>query len=126
MSAWIRIPDRIIVDVRIPIPGLRALCPGRDDGIRLGESPNRRIEPARAVKIKPKLGLFPLTSELVVRAERAGGVARFTEGFVQRGGGLDSACIGGDRRTAEMVAEQVGQCPTRADGDSGCPCEVHS
>jgi len=59
-----------------------------------------------------------LAGEFVVRAERAGGVARLAEGFVERGGGLDSARVGRDRGTAEMVTEQVGQCPTRADGET--------
>ena len=85
-----------------------------------------RVKPACAVKIKPKLRLFPLTGEFVVRAEIAGGVARLAEGFVQRGGGLDSARVRGDRRTAEtcpersrrMVSEQKTQRPVRADGES--------
>jgi len=62
-----------------------------------------------------------LPREFVVRAERAGGVARLAEGFVptgcfaiQRGGGLDSARVRCHRRTAEMVSEQVGQRPVRA------------
>ena len=92
--------------------------PGRDNGIRRCEPANRRIEPARAVEIKPKLGLFPLTGKLVVRAERAGGEARLAEGFVQRGGGLDSARVRCHRRTAEVVAEQVRQRPVRADGET--------
>ena len=62
--------------------------------------------------------------KLVVRAERAGGEARLAEGFVERGGGLDSARIGGDRRTAEMVTEQVGQRPVRADGETCCARKV--
>ena len=37
MPAWIRIPDRIIVDIRIPIQPLNA---GRDNRIRLGEASN--------------------------------------------------------------------------------------
>ena len=77
-----------------------------------------RVKPACAVKIKPKLRLFPLTGKLVIRAEIAGGVARLAEGFVQRGGGLDSARVRGDRRTAEMVSEQKTQRPVRADGES--------
>ena len=82
------------------------------------------VVPASPVKIKPKFGLFPLTGELVVRAERAGGIARLAEGFVERGGGLDSAGVRRNRRTAEMVAEQVGQRPVRADGETRRAREV--
>ena len=62
--------------------------------------------------------------KLVVRAEIAGGVARLAEGFVQRGGGLDSAGIGGDTAAAEVVTEQVGQRPVRADGETRRAREV--
>jgi hypothetical protein len=120
----IRIPDRIIIHIRVPIPGLRTLRPGRDNGVGRSEPANRRVKPASAVKIQPKLGLFPLTRKFVVRAERAGGVARLAEGFVQRGGGLDSAGVRGHRRTAEVVSEQVGQRPVRADGETRRAREV--
>jgi hypothetical protein len=65
-----------------------------------------------------------LTGELVVRAERAGSIPRLAEGFVERGGGLDSARVRRNRRTAEVVSEQVGQRPVRADGESGRAREV--
>jgi len=87
------------------------LCLRRDNGVGRSESANRRVKPARAVKIKPKLGLFPLTCKFVVRAEIAGGETRLAEGFVERGGGLDSARVGGDTATAKMVSEQVGYSP---------------
>jgi len=114
MPRRIRVPDRVIIHIRIPIPRLRALRLCRNNGVGRSESANRRVKPARAVKIKPKLGLFPLTCKFVVRAEIAGGETRLAEGFVERGGGLDSAGVGGDRRTAEMVSEQEGQRPIRA------------
>jgi len=97
MPRRVIVPDRIIIHIRVPIPRLRALRLCRDNGVGRKESPQRAIVPARAIKIKPKLGLFPLTGELVVRAERAGGEARLAEGFVERGGGLDSARAGRDR-----------------------------
>jgi hypothetical protein len=37
---------------------------------------------------------------------------------VQRGGGLDSVRVRGDGRTADVVTEQVGQRPVRADGET--------
>jgi hypothetical protein len=61
---------------------------------------------------------------MVVRAEVAESIPRLAEGFVERGGGLDSIGIGRDRRTAEMIAEQITQRPTRADGESGLAREV--
>ena len=100
------------------------MCLRRDNGVGRSESANRRVKPARAVKIKPKLGLFPLTCKFVVRAEIAGGETRLAEGFVERGGGLDSAGIGGDTAAAEVVTEQVGQRPVRADGESRRAREV--
>jgi hypothetical protein len=38
MPAGVRIPERIVVNVRIPVPGLGALALQGDDGIRLGEA----------------------------------------------------------------------------------------
>jgi hypothetical protein len=104
---------------------------GRNHRIRRSEPAQRAIVPARAVEIQSEAGFLSLTGELVVRTERAGRVARLTEGFVltgcfaiQRGGGLDSARVGRDRRTAEVVTEQVGQRPIRADGESGRTREI--
>jgi len=118
MPCRIRVPDRIIIHIRVPIPRLRALRSSGDNGVGRSEPANRRVKPARAVKIKPKLGLFPLTGELVVRAEIAGGEARLTEGFVERGGGLDSARIGGDRGTPKMIREQIGESSPSPHGES--------
>jgi len=97
---------------------------GRNHRIRRNESSQRAIVPARAVKIKPKLRLFPLTGELVVRAEIAGGEARLPKRLVERGRSLDSAGIGGDTAAAEVVTEQVGQRPVRADGETRRAREV--
>jgi hypothetical protein len=122
MTRWIIIYDRIIIHIRVPIPRLCALRPGRDDGVGGGETSQRGVHPARFEIINSERGLFSLTGELVVRAEIAESIPCFSKRLVQRGRGLDSARVRGDGRTAEVVTEQVGECPARADGDSGRNC----
>jgi hypothetical protein len=51
---------------------------------------------------------------MVVRAEIAQSIPRLAEGFVERGGSLDSIGIGRDRGTAEMIAQEEAECPVRA------------
>ena len=114
MPRRIRIPDRVIIDERVPIPGLRALRGGGDDGVGGGETSQRGVHPARVEEVDSEAGFFALTCELVVRAQVAESIPRLTEGFVERGSGLGSIGIGRDRRTAEVVAEQEAQCPARA------------
>ena len=97
MPRRVRIPDRVIIHVRVPIPGLRALRPRGDDGIGLCESAQRRIEPARLEEIDSETGFLPLTCKFVVGVQIAEGKSCFAEGFVERGGGLDSARAGRDR-----------------------------
>ena len=123
VSRRVIVPDRIIIHIRVPVPRLDSLR-GRNHRIRRKESPQRAVVPARIEEVDSQRGLLSLTCKLVVRAERAGGEARLAEGFVQRGGGLDSAGVGGHRRTAEMVSEQVGQRPIRADGETRRAREV--
>jgi hypothetical protein len=82
------------------------------------------VVPARVEIINSERGLLTLPCKMVVRAEVAESIARLAEGFVERGGSLDPIGIGRDRGTAEVVTEQVGQRPTRADGDSGRAREV--
>ena len=117
VSRRVIVPDRIIIHIRVPVPRLDSLR-GRNHRIRRKESPQRAVVPARIEEVDSQRGLLSLTCKLVVRAERAGGEARLAEGFVQRGGVLDSIRVGGDTAAAEVVAEQVGQCPTRADGET--------
>ena len=43
MPTRIRIPERIVVNVGIPVPGLDALGLQGDDGVRLGEAAKIRV-----------------------------------------------------------------------------------
>jgi hypothetical protein len=61
---------------------------------------------------------------VVVRAEVAVSIPRLTEGFVEGGGGLESVRVRGDRGTADVIAEEEGQSPTRADGEASTVVKV--
>ena len=93
--------------------------PGGNNGIGGEETSQRAVVPACVEEINSEVGFLSLARKFVVRAEVAESIPRLTEGFVERGSGLDSVRVRGDGRTAEMVTEQVGQCPARADSDSG-------
>ena len=108
MPRRIRIPDRVIIDERVPIPGLRALRGGGDDGVGGGETSQRGVHPARVEEVDSEAGFFALTCELVVRAQVAESIPRLTEGFIERGGGLGSVRVRGDGGTAEVVGEEEG------------------
>jgi hypothetical protein len=43
MPRRIRVPDRIVVDIRVPVPGLHTLRLERHDGVRLDESAQRAV-----------------------------------------------------------------------------------
>ena len=125
MSCRVVIPDRVIIDKRVPIPGLRALRGRGDDAVRREETSQRGVKPARLEEVNPsQRGLFPLSRKLVVGIETSESIPRLTKGFVQSGGGLDSVRVRGDGGTAEMVSEQEAESPARADGETSCPCEV--
>jgi hypothetical protein len=117
MPGRIRIPDRIIIDKRIPVPRLRALTPGRHNRVGLREAAQRGVEPARVEEVNAETGLLALTGELVVRAEIAERVTRLAKGFVERGGGLGAVRVRGDGGTADVVAEQIREGSVGADGD---------
>ena len=124
MPGQVYIPDGIIIDKRVPIPGLRALRPGRDNGVGGGETSQRGVHPAGVEEVDSEAGFLALTGELVVRAEIAESIPCFSKRFIKRGGGLGAVGVGRDRETAEMVSEQEAQRPARANGESRGPCEV--
>ena len=51
MSAWINVINRRVIDVRVPI---LPLYPARNDAIRAGEPPQRRIVHPCIVEHQPK------------------------------------------------------------------------
>ena len=70
MPRRIRIPDGIIIDKRVPIPGLRPLRGSGDDRIGRHETSQRGVKPARLEEVNPsQRGLFPLSRKLVVGGE---------------------------------------------------------
>ena len=102
MSRRIRIPDGVIIDKRVPIPGLRPLRPGRANGVGGGETSQRGVHPARVEEVDSETGFFALSGALtgsfakfVVRAEIAVStltgcfaIPRLTEGFVPSASGM--------------------------------------
>jgi hypothetical protein len=96
-----------------------------------GKITTKLTHPARVEEVDSEAGLLALAGEVVVRAEIAVSIPRLTEGFVPTGcfaieglRGLESVRVRGEGGTAEVVGEEEGECPVRADGDSGCPCEL--
>jgi hypothetical protein len=121
MPRRIVIPDRIIIHKTVSIPCLCPLRPGRDNAIRLGKAVKITVVPARVEIVNSKFRFITLPCKMVVRAEIAVSIPRLTEGFVERGGGLDSVRVRVDGGTAEVVGEEEGESPVRAAprGDSG-------
>ena len=88
------------------------------------ETSERGVKPARVEEINAEAGFFMLTREVIVRAEIAESIPRFSKGFVKRGGGLCAVRVRGDTGTAEVVREQEAQRPIRADGETRGTSEV--
>ena len=107
MPGRIRISDGIIIDKRVPIPGLRALRPGGDKGVGGGETSQRGVHPASVEEVDSEAGLLALTGEFVVRAEIAESVPRLTKGFVESGGGLCAADVGVPEAVERVVGEDL-------------------
>ena len=81
MSCWIRVAQRIVQDVCVPIQRLR-VPRLRHDGVRLDEAAHDGIIPPAVVKVQIGVVLDPLAGEAVVRVERAILVAVDAEGHV--------------------------------------------
>jgi len=56
MSCGIFVPQWIVIDIRIPIPRLRALALLGDQAVGLGEAAQCRVVPAGVVKVQAKVG----------------------------------------------------------------------
>jgi hypothetical protein len=81
MSRRVVISDRIIIDKRVPIPGLRPLRGGGDNGIELGKAVKIRIIPACVEEVNSEAGFLALTREFVLCAQVAERVALFRRFF---------------------------------------------
>lgn len=96
MPRRIRIADGIIIDKRVPIPGLRPLRGGGDDRVGLEEASQRAVVPTRLEEVNAEAGFLALSRKFVVRVEIAVSIPRFAKGFVERGGGLCAVRVRGD------------------------------
>ena len=66
MPRGIVVPYRIVVDIRIPIPRLRALALFGDQAVGLGEPPQGRVVPPRVVKVQADGTLFSLAERYLL------------------------------------------------------------
>ena len=64
MPRRVRIPDRIIVGICEPVPGLHPLRLERYHRIRLDESAQSTVVPASPIIEQPQCGQFPLPGEV--------------------------------------------------------------
>ena len=112
MPAGIRIPERIVERIRVPVEALRIPRVG-DDGIRLQEPSQRGIVRPRAVVVEAQAGLLPLAGEAPI-----GGQARPCQAGPRHAVGIvtgvavrdfSPARVRGKGGAAEMVAVEVGQ-----------------
>mgnify|MGYP007070675459 CR=1 FL=1 len=85
MSTRIRIPERIVERIRVPIEALR-IPRVRHERIRLQEPSQRGIVLPRAVVVEAQAGLLPLAGEAPV-----GGQARPCQSGPRHAVGADSA-----------------------------------
>ena len=103
MPTRIRIFDRIVQSIRIPIIPLH---PGRDNAIGGGKPSQRRVIPAGIVEHQAKVrGVRVLPRVGVVCGIGARGIADISPGFVLRIGDHSSCGIGDNAGGAEVVSE---------------------
>ncbi len=80
MSSWVCTIDRIVVDVREPVPCLSTLG-GGGEGIRLHETPQLRVIPARVVEVD--IPFLHLPGIAVIRWAYALGISGRAPGMVK-------------------------------------------
>ena len=120
MPARVRIPQRIVVRVRVAVPR-QGIPRAGDEGVRLGKPSQGGVVPAGVVVHQPEgvgvrvlAGVGAPSATLqgcyaIVRRQCAGLVAHFTPRIVERAGAQRSVGVRGDGGRAEVVAEDVGQ-----------------
>jgi len=104
----IRIPERRIQHVAIPIQTLRIPWTGHNR-IRLDEASEGGVVVAGVVKVQAYRAVVALTGELVARRRGPGGVARFTIRMIPQLRNFATAAVGSERCRSQMIAEQVVQ-----------------
>jgi hypothetical protein len=81
MSCGIIVPQRIVVDVRISLPRLRALALLGDQAVGLGEAAQEGVVPSCVVKVQAEVGgVGVLAGVLVAGGGAAPIIARFAPG----------------------------------------------
>ncbi len=121
MPCRIVIPERIVVDIRIAIPRLRALRLLGDERVGLGKAAEGRVIPAGVVKVQTELGgVAVLTGVLIAGGGAAPSITRFTPGFVAQFGDEVAAGVGGQGGGAQVVAQEVVERAVDAQGDALC------
>ncbi len=121
MPAGIRIPERIVERVRVPVEALRIPRVG-DERVRLQEPPQRGIKLPRAVVVEAQGHLLPLAGEAPVggQARPCQSGPRHAIGIVA-GVAMDDfgpAGVRGKACRAQMVAVKVGQHAALTLGDA--------
>ena len=114
MPARVAIPQRIVERVRVAVPRQRIPRAG-DEGIRLGAPQGcfAIVHQPEGVGVGVLAGVGASSATLqgcyaIVRRQRAGLVAHFAPGMVERAGAQRSVGVRGDGGRAEVVAEKVG------------------
>jgi hypothetical protein len=111
--------QRVVIDIRIPVPRLRALALFGDQAVGLGEAAQGGVIPSRVVKVQAEVGgVGVLAGVLVAGGGAAPIIARFAPGFVAQFRDDVAGCIGDQGGAAQVVAEQVVERAVLAQGDA--------
>jgi len=116
MPAGVGVFQRIKPHIRIAMI-IQRIAGFRHDRVRREEVTQRRVVPAGVVKIQPQRRLLPLPGEANARRRRPRREASGTEGPVAHLARFHRPAEG-DRRAAEVVAQQPVERPVAAQGDA--------
>ena len=116
MPAGIGVLQRVEAHIRIAMI-IQRIAGIRHERIRREEVAQRRVVPAGVVKVQPQRRLLPLPGETVARRHRPRREASGAEGPVAHLARLRRPAEG-DRRAAEVVAQQPVERPVAAQGDA--------
>ena len=116
MPAGVSVLQRVKPHIRIAMI-IQRIAGIRDDRVRREEMTQRRVIPAGVVKVQPQRRLLPLPREANARRRRPRREASGAKGPVAHLARLRRPAEG-DRRAAEMVAQQPVERPAAAQGDA--------